>query len=159
MLNSTGNAIKLFIANPVLLACISSWLCAQFIKTVINILCGKIHSFIELLENLIWKTGGLPSSHSALVTCLCTSIGWRNGIGSDIFILSFCFFLVTIRDAMGVRLASGLQSKKLNDLGKELDEKGVVSYKPLKEVNGHTPLEVTLGCLLGFFIATAFSLL
>ena len=53
MLNSTGNAIKLFIANPVLLACISSWLCAQFIKTVINILCGKIHSFIELLENLI----------------------------------------------------------------------------------------------------------
>ena len=60
---------------------------------------------------------------------------------------------------MGVRLASGLQSKKLNDLGKELDEKGVVSYKPLKEVNGHTPLEVTLGCLLGFFIAMAFALL
>ena len=159
MLNSTGNAIKLFITNPILLACLSSWICAQFIKTVVSVLTGKIHSFVDLIENLFWKTGGLPSSHSALVTCLCTSIGFRTGVGSDIFILAFCFLLVTVRDAMGVRLASGLQSKKINELGKDLEEKGLINYKPLKEIDGHTPLQVTLGCLLGFFIAIAFAFL
>lgn len=159
MLNSIYDSIKAFITNPILLACLSSWFSAQFIKTILNILYGRIHSFIELLENLIWKTGGMPSSHSALVTCLCTSIGWSNGIGSDIFILSFCFLMVTIRDAMGVRFSSGVQSKKLNELGNNLCDKGVVDYKPMKEVHGHTPMEVTLGCLLGFFIGTAFYVL
>lgn len=157
MLTTLSEEIKAFLYNPVLLSCISSWFCAQFIKTVIAVLYGKIHSVYELLESLIWKTGGLPSSHSALVSSLCTTIGFRNGLSSDLFILAFCFFMVTVRDAVGVRRSSGIQAKKINEIGKKLDENKILEYKSIKEVNGHTPMEVTIGCILGFFIGLAYS--
>lgn len=158
MINSLSEQISLLIHNPVLLACISSWFCAQFIKTVISVLYGKIHSVQELIESLIWKTGGLPSSHSALVASLATTIAFRNGLNSDIFILALCFFMVTIRDAVGVRRSSGIQARKINEIGKNLKEKDILDFKAIKEVNGHTPMEVTVGCLLGVFIGLAFSL-
>ena len=158
MFTLLSDQVKKFLSNPVLLACISSWFCAQFIKTVISILYGRIHSLYELVENLIWKTGGLPSSHSALVASLSTTVGFRNGISSDIFILSLCFFMVTIRDAVGVRRSNGIQAQKINDIGRLLNKKDIIDYKPIREVNGHTPMEVTIGCLLGFFIGLAFSL-
>ncbi|MBQ5400266.1 MAG: divergent PAP2 family protein [Treponema sp.] len=148
-----------FIRNPVLLSCIFSWLSAQFVKTLINLFSGKIHSVQELFELLIWRTGGMPSSHSALVSTLCTTIAFRSGINSDIFLLSLGFFMVTIRDAVGVRRANGLQAKIINKIGKSLAEKKLIDeFKPVKEVNGHTPVEVAIGCLLGFFIGLAFSL-
>lgn len=158
MLSFLGSDLKSLLVNPILLSCVSSWFCAQFIKTVINILYGRIHGVIDLLENLLWRTGGMPSSHSAMVVSLTTSIGFKDGINSDIFILALCFLMVTIRDAVGVRRASGLQAHKLNIMGKQLAQRGVIPYTPLKEVRGHTPLEVTIGCLLGFFIALSFSL-
>ena len=158
MFTLLSDQVKKFLSNPVLLACISSWFCAQFIKTVISILYGRIHSLYELVENLIWKTGGLPSSHSALVASLSTTVGFRNGISSDIFILSLCFFMVTIRDAVGVRRSNGIQAQKINEIGRHLNKKDIIDYKPIREVNGHTPMEVTIGCLLGFFIGLAFSL-
>ena len=158
MFTLLSDQVKKFLSNPVLLACISSWFCAQFIKTVISILYGRIHSLYELVENLIWKTGGLPSSHSALVASLSTTVGFRNGICSDIFILSLCFFMVTIRDAVGVRRSNGIQAQKINEIGRLLNKKDIIDYKPIREVNGHTPMEVTIGCLLGFFIGLAFSL-
>lgn len=155
----TMQNLKNFLTSPVLLACISSWFSAQFIKTVINIIYGKIHSISELFETLVWKTGGLPSSHSAIVTCLCTCVGFRNGPNSDVFLVSLVFFFVTIRDAVGVRRSSGIQAKKLNEIGKTLFEKGIVDYKPIKEINGHSPMEVIIGIVLGFFVGTAFSTL
>ena len=158
MFTLLSDQVKKFLSNPVLLACISRWFCAQFIKTVISILYGRIHSLYELVENLIWKTGGLPSSHSALVASLSTTVGFRNGISSDIFILSLCFFMVTIRDAVGVRRSNGIQAQKINEIGRLLNKKDIIDYKPIREVNGHTPMEVTIGCLLGFFIGLAFSL-
>lgn len=152
--------LKFLFTNPILLACIFSWLGAQFLKTAINLIYGRIHSLLELLETMIWRTGGMPSSHSALVTSLCTTIAFRNGLNSDLFVFSFCFFLVVLRDAFGVRRSSGLQAKKLNELGKELSEKGLIDeYKKIKEINGHTPMEVICGCLVGFFVGLAFSLL
>ena len=157
MLCAVENKFLSLLLNPVFLACISSWFCAQFIKTVISVLYGRIHSLGELIESLIWKTGGLPSSHSALVASLATVIAFRNGIDSDIFVLTFCFFMVTIRDAVGVRRSSGIQARKINEIGKILNEKDILEYNTIKEVNGHTPMDVTLGCLLGFFIGLAFS--
>ena len=152
--------IKLFFLSPVLLAGLTSWFVAQFIKTIINLFYGRVHSVYELFSLLIWKTGGLPSSHSALVSSVCTTIGFRNGITSDLFMFSFCFMMVTVRDAMGVRLSSGRQAQKLNEIGKELLKKGLIdNYEPVKEVNGHTPLEVVIGFLLGLFIGIAFSAL
>ncbi|HBB13970.1 MAG: divergent PAP2 family protein [Treponema sp.] len=151
--------IKLLFTNPVLLSCIFSWLSAQFLKTMIKLFSRKVHSFKELFELFFWRTGSMPSSHSALVTTLCTTIGYRSGINSDVFILSIGFFLVTIRDAVGVRRASGIQATILNKIGQKLSEKGIMDFKPIKEVQGHTPAEVAIGCLLGFFIGLAFSVL
>lgn len=151
---------RLFLSNPVFLSCIFSWLGAQFLKTAINLIYGRIHSLKSLIEYMIWRTGGMPSSHSALVTSLCTTIGFRHGINSDMFVFALCFFLVVIRDAFGVRRSSGMQCKKINQLGKELSENNIIkNYSSLKEVNGHTPMEVLCGCLVGFFVGLAFSLL
>lgn len=157
MSSDVANAINSLLNNTLLLSCLSSWFCAQFIKTVINILSGRVHKLTQLLENLIWMTGGLPSSHCAMVTSLTTCIGFRDGVNSDIFMLSLGFLMVTIRDAVGVRRSNGIQAQKLNLLGRQLKEKGLVDYTTIKEVNGHTPLEVTLGCLLGLFIGIGFS--
>ncbi|MBP5438927.1 MAG: divergent PAP2 family protein [Treponema sp.] len=151
--------LKLLFTNPVLLSCIFSWLSAQFLKTMIKLFSRKVHSFKELFELFFWRTGSMPSSHSALVTTLCTTIGYRSGINSDVFILSIGFLLVTVRDAVGVRLASGIQAMVLNKIGQKLSEKGIMDFKPIKEVQGHTPAEVAIGCLLGFFIGLAFSVL
>lgn len=150
----------LFLHNPILLSCIFSWLGAQFLKAAIKLIYGRIHSLPELIEVMLWRTGGMPSSHSALVTSLCTTIAFRHGIHSDLFIFALCFFLVVIRDAFGVRRSSGLQAKKINEIGNELKEKNVIdSFKSMKEVDGHTPMEVLCGCLLGFLVGLSFSLL
>lgn len=153
------NQLTAFLTQPILLSCVFSWLSAQLIKTLIALFSGKIHSVKEMFELLFWRTGGMPSSHSALVATLSTTIGFRDGIDSDIFILSLAFFLVTIRDAVGVRRASGIQATELNKLGTTLSEKGIVKFKPIKEVHGHKPAEVAMGCVLGFFIGLAFSIL
>ncbi|MCI5522523.1 MAG: divergent PAP2 family protein [Treponema sp.] len=151
--------LTLFITNPVLIACIFSWLSAQLIKTLIKLFSGKVSSLSELFELLFWRTGSMPSSHSALVSCLATTIGFRCGVDSEIFILSLGFFLITIRDAVGVRRASGIQAKVLNKIGHLLAQKGIIEFKPIKEVQGHTPAEVFIGCVLGFFIGLAFCVL
>lgn len=159
MFSSAKNNFQLLFSNPVFLSCIFSWLSAQFIKTLIKLLTGKLGSFQEMLELLFWRTGSMPSSHSALVTALCTSIGFRSGITSDVFILSCAFALVVIRDALGVRRSSGVQARVLNEMGTALDKKDIIRFHPVKEILGHKPLEVIVGIFLGFFIGTAFSLL
>lgn len=87
-------------------------------------------------------------------------IGFRSGFDSDVFILSFVFFLVTIRDAVGVRRANGFQARRINEIGDILKKNGLYDdYAKLKEVNGHSPMEVFVGSLLGLFIGVAFSVL
>jgi acid phosphatase family membrane protein YuiD len=76
-----------------------------------------------------------------------------------LFIFSFWFALVVLRDALGVRRAAGLQAKALNHLGRQASEKNGVDFHPVKEIQGHTPLEVVVGGLLGIFIAAGFALL
>ncbi|HNY21310.1 MAG TPA: divergent PAP2 family protein [Treponemataceae bacterium] len=145
--------------NPIFLAALSSWIISQFIKTIITLLTNRITSFKNFVELLFWKTGGMPSSHSALVSSISTTIGFKNGIGSDLFIFSCCFALVVIRDAVGVRRSSGLQARALNELGEKVSAKLKYQFKPVKEIQGHKPMEVLAGILLGFFIGVAFSTL
>lgn len=150
--------LHLFFSQPAFLACLFSWLSAQLVKTLIKLFSGKVHSLKELFELLLWRTGSMPSSHSALVATLCTTIGFRSGVNSDVFILSLGFYLITIRDAVGVRRANGLQAAMLNKIGRLLAAKNIIEeVKPIKEVQGHTPAEVIIGSLLGFFIGLAFS--
>lgn len=152
--------IKLFFQSPIFMACFSSWFGAQFIKTAINLCYGRIKSFKQLIELMLVKTGGMPSSHSALVTALATSIGIRNGLGSDMFFIAATFWAVVIRDALGVRRSNGMGIKRINELSSELSEKEIIEpCKPLKEVNGHKPMEVLFGCFLGLFLGLGFTLL
>src|SRR5690606_6269718 len=105
-----------------------------------------------IIETLLWKTGGMPSSHSALVTGLAVSIALNNGLKSELFALSAFYGMLVIRDAMGVRRSSGLQARSLNSLGAAVREAGIGEFEPVKEIHGHTPLEVAVGILIGLAI-------
>ena len=148
----------LFFANPIFLSAATSWLLSQFIKTVFAIFNYSIHSPLDFIELILWRTGGMPSSHSALVASLTTSIGIRQGFNSDLFIFAVFFAMVVIRDAVGVRRSSGLQARTLNDLGTKFGEKNKeYHFKPVKEINGHKPIEAVAGCILGMIISILFA--
>ena len=152
-------AIISLIENTIFLATASSLCTAQLLKMVIFVLTHRRRKFREALETAMWRTGGMPSSHSAVVCCLTTSVGFTEGIASNLFVFSFWFALVVLRDALGVRRAAGLQAKALNNLGRLFVEKTGVDFHAVKEIQGHTPLEVLVGALLGIFIAAGFALL
>ena len=144
------------INNPVFLSAFSSWFLAQLIKTIIEMNRRRVPSAKDIVANMMWRTGGMPSSHSALVTALATSIGYIEGPDSPLFVLAMFYGILTIRDALGVRRAAGTQAQALNQLGEDLRQRIDAKFKPVKEVHGHTTAEVSIGILLGFFIALAF---
>ena len=142
--------------NPVFLSALCSLLLAQFLKAVINILRARSKSFYDVAVTFFWKTGGMPSSHSALAVSIATAIAYTEGTNTSIFVLALFFALVVIRDAMGVRRATGQQARVLNLMGKELASRFGLPTHTVKEVHGHNPAEVLVGGVLGFFIAIAF---
>jgi acid phosphatase family membrane protein YuiD len=153
-------SFKAFFENPIFLSSVSSWLVAQLIKAAIALLRSRKKSTLrEILSTVAWRTGGMPSSHAALVSAMATSAAFREGIGSNLFVVSLLFASIVLRDAMGVRRSSGLQARALNMLGRHLSERSLADYHPVKEVHGHTPLEVAVGSLLGIFIAAAYAYL
>ena len=95
------------------------------------------------------RSGGMPSSHSAMVSSLASAIGYRQGLGSDMFALSAIFAFVVMYDATGVRQAAGKQAKVLNQIIRELFSGQPVSEEELKELIGHTPFEVFVGAAVG----------
>ncbi|AKH15920.1 MULTISPECIES: divergent PAP2 family protein [Deinococcus] len=113
--------------------------------------------FLILLIERRWRpgafmeTGGMPSSHSAMVAALTTGVGITEGVGSPLFAASAVFALIVMYDATGVRHSSGQQARLLNDLVEEL--RAVVregfAPLPLRVLLGHTYLEVLVGTLLG----------
>ncbi len=143
--------------NPVFLSAVFSWFIAQFIKTVIVVLYPMQKPIKYYLGVLLWKTGGMPSSHSALVTSVAISAGFQEGFNTPLFIALSCYGLLVIRDSVGVRRAAGIQAKMLNRLGRELEKRNGIPYRPVKEVNGHTASEAIVGSIIGFFIAVAFN--
>ncbi|MCQ2604365.1 MAG: divergent PAP2 family protein [Spirochaetia bacterium] len=145
-----------FLHNPVFWSGVSSWFIAQFLKVVIALFQRKKYSPLYYLNLFLWSTGGMPSSHSALVTSIAAAIGYTEGMDSSLFIAMACYAGLTVRDAVGVRRSAGIQARVLNTLGSELKEKYGIPYKPVKEVNGHTVTESLMGMALGFFIATAY---
>lgn len=145
--------------NPVFLSSFSSWLTAQIVKTLIDIIRRRADTTRDVVVTVLWKTGGMPSSHSSMVTALALSMGFTHGFQSPFFLISFFFGSLVIRDAMGVRLAAGRQAQVLNRLGNLLKERDNIDFSPVKEINGHTPAEVSVGGFIGFFMAIAFYLL
>jgi len=148
-----------FFENTVFLSSFTSLCVAQLLKGVIYLLSGRVKRTRELVEIIAWRTGGMPSSHASVVCALATSIAFVEGLTSNIFVLSLWFALIVLRDAMGVRRSAGLSARALNALGRAASEKLGVDFHAVKEVQGHTPLEVVLGGLLGVFIAAGLYLL
>jgi acid phosphatase family membrane protein YuiD len=152
-----SDPFRAFITNPIILSSLTSWFISQFIKGVIALFQIRSKGFREVLETLLWRTGGMPSSHAAVVTSMTTAVAFDEGFGSNLFAVSLLVALVVMRDAMGVRRAVGLQARALNLLGKQTAEKIESEYQPLKEIRGHAPLEVIAGALLGIFISAAYA--
>jgi acid phosphatase family membrane protein YuiD len=138
---------------------VSSWFIAQLMKAAIVLLKGRRRNGREVLETIAWRTGGMPSSHASLVCAMATSVAFREGINSNLFIVALFFALIVMRDAMGVRRSSGMQARTLNLLGRQLAEISKIEYHSIKEVHGHAPLEVVVGAFLGIFIAAAYAYL
>ena len=150
-------SINAFFSNPIILSAMTGWFLSQFIKGIITLLNTRTRNIKEVLEAMFWRTGGMPSSHAAVVASMTAAVAFAEGIGSNLFAVSLFVAMVVMRDAMGVRRASGLQARALNLLGKQLAEKQGTEFFPVKEIRGHHPLEVIVGALLGVFIAAAFA--
>ncbi len=129
----------------ILSACI-----AQILKVIIYIFVHKKINF-----KIFTTTGGMPSSHSAGVVALTTSVGLIEGFTSISFAVALGFSLVVIQDAQGLRRAAGKTAATLNRLVSEwnLHNETTKPYEVLKELLGHTPLEVLMGILLGILIS------
>ena len=102
---------------------------------------------------LFVSTGGMPSSHSALVVSIMASIGMHDGFGTPLFALSAVLALVVMHDAAGIRRAAGKQAEAINFLFSKLEDQGIKLDSRLKELLGHRPIEVICGAILGFVIA------
>lgn len=127
---------------------IITWCIVQTLKVIIELLKNK-----KMDVRRWWGSGGMPSSHSALVCSLATAIGLTEGWNSAIFALSIAFAAVVMYDASGVRRAAGKQAKILNQLI-ESEGKNINVQEKLIELLGHTPLEVYVGATIGILIAT-----
>lgn len=144
------------LSNPVFLSALFSWLTAQILKAIIHLVRHRTRSAREILLNILWATGGMPSSHSAVVCALATAAGLVEGPGSTLFFVTVFYALLTLRDALGVRRSAGAQARTLNQLLRDLAPHFKLRARPVKEIHGHTMPEVFVGALLGFFIAAGF---
>lgn len=134
-------------SNRPLWAAALGWFIAQLIKTVASL--GK-----ERRLNLghLVASGGMPSSHSALVVGLATAVGRVDGLQSTAFALAAVFAGVVMYDAAGVRLAVSRQARILNLMLEDFFHERGLRETRLRELIGHTPVQVVVGALIGIFI-------
>ena len=134
--------------NVTLWTAVAAWAVAQLIKTAIDYSKTKKIDF-----SLLIGTGGMPSSHCAFVSAMTTAIGVRNGFDTSIFALCCVFSMVVMYDAAGVRRAAGKQAAIINQLVEAIENTGIKMDKKLKELLGHSPVEVAAGAVLGIVVA------
>lgn len=125
----------------------AAWFAAQFLKVFTGVFRQKKFNAVELL----FGTGGMPSSHTAAVCALAVACGMSCGLGSAAFAVSLLFAVVVMRDATGVRREAGEQAKVLNRIVRDLFESSDSEdiNRNLRELIGHTPLQVFVGALVG----------
>ena len=134
--------------NKVFLAAVVSWLTAQSIKVLLGIVREKRFNFKWFVG-----TGGMPSSHVAGVSALVTAVGLIIGLESVIFAVSLVFAIIVMFDAQGVRQATGEQAEVLNEITDDIYFKRGLKEEKLKELIGHTQVEVLVGAILGVIVA------
>ena len=134
--------------NNVLICCMIAWMLAQILKLPIDLWrTQKVH------WGLFFSAGGMPSSHSAMMTATTLGIGLFHGFDNPLFGLAVAISMIVLYDATGVRRQAGMQAQKINKIIEELLQGHPISDKQLKEVLGHTPIEVVGGVILGIMIA------
>ena len=101
------------------------------------------------------ETGGMPSSHAASVAALTTAVGFREGVGSVLFGVVLFFSLIVMYDAAGLRRAAGRQASLLNRILHEHIQLPGPPHERLRELLGHTPIEVLVGALIGVLFSMA----
>ena len=142
--------------NYVLVTAISASLTAQLIKVLLNLFI--FHRFIA---ERMWGAGGMPSSHSATVCAMVVATGRYCVVNSAVFAVAAVLSIIVMYDAMGVRYETGEQAKLLNRMFTEwMDQESdalpfLKNGKKLKEMVGHTPIEVLTGAVLGILIGFA----
>ena len=136
------------IISPILIAGLISWGIGQSIKIPIEFL--RTHTWNWAL---LFSAGGIPSTHSALMSSITLSIGLYEGFNSPLFALSFAISMIVMYDATGIRRQAGIHAQKINLLINELFSGQKISEDQLKEVLGHSPFQVLMGILLGSVIS------
>ncbi len=134
--------------NKVMIAALLAWLLGQGLKFPFEYLLNKRWDW-----TIMFSTGGLPSSHSAVVTAVSLSIGLIEGFDTSLFALSAATGLIVIYDATGVRRQAGFHAQRINQIMRDFFESGHFMENDLKEMLGHTPFEVFSGLLLGILIS------
>ncbi len=139
--------IKQFFGNSVLMTALMGWFVAQVLKIIL--IWDKKLDFKRIVAS-----GGMPSSHASFVMALTASIGFTHGFDSGAFAISFVMSFVVMYDAAGVRRAAGQQAAILNKIVDDIENADYThTNKKLKELLGHTPIEVLAGAILGIIIA------
>lgn len=141
--------------NYVLVVVICAMLAAQFAKVLVTLILA--HRFDP---ERIWGAGGMPSSHAATVCSMVVAVGRYSGVHSTYFAIALVVAVIVMYDAMGVRWETGKQAQVINQLLFEwMDQSAQVlpflGDKKLKEMVGHTPIQVVTGAALGVLIGFA----
>lgn len=139
--------------NHALLTALIAWLMAQILKPPLEYLRKGKWNWGYLVS-----AGGMPSSHSALMVGATLGIGLHEGFDTGLFALAVAMTMIVIYDAAGVRREAGRHAEKINILIEELLSGHPISDKELREVLGHTPLEVTGGIFLGIVVAILYKM-
>ena len=151
--------IKQILANHLLWASVSAWGISQLCKIITNLIIEK-----KLDLKRLFGDGGMPSGHSATVTCLAVMSGYVAGFDSVMFAISMILAMVVMHDATGVRREAGKHAVSIKELADAvnksfLGEDENIRTENLKVLVGHTPLQVVFGALVGVVVAVAYILL
>jgi acid phosphatase family membrane protein YuiD len=133
--------------NRVLVAAFLAWALAQISKIFYELIQQR-----KLILSRLVSAGGMPSSHSALVTSLATATGREIGVTSPIFAITVVLASIVMYDAAGVRRAVSIQARILNQMIEEAFQGSPMAEKRLRELIGHTPVQVFVGALLGIVV-------
>lgn len=145
------NNFQGFIQNKYVYVPLLLWFFIQLFKVIYDLITTKKFNFKRILG-----AGGMPSSHSAVVTSLATMVGKDNGIDSAIFAVSLIFACIVMYDAAGVRRAAGKQAKLLNKIVETPGLTNLQVQERLVEVLGHTPTQVIVGAAIGVLVGLIF---
>lgn len=143
------NILLEILNNRAIVAAITAWAIAQGLKVLLTLAISRRFDSSRVLGS-----GGMPSSHSAMVCALTTTVGIREGCASSMFALACCFAGIVMYDAAGVRRSAGRNAAVINHLVESLSGRGEYTFdeERLKELVGHTPIQVLAGALLGVLV-------